>query len=158
MRDLYNDISVTQPLNPVVSTTTKTSTAVDLQGFNSASILFSIGQSADSLSGSIYWTLKLQHSDDDLSYGDLDAADVLGSASIVVDSTSEDELVYRIGYVGKKRYLKGIATPTGTHSSGTPIGIIALRGRAAYTSVSEHNPALSADSGRAGPLMQKRHK
>ena len=136
MRDLYHNVLSTQVLNPAVSTTTKTSSAIDLQGHNSLSVLFSIGQSGDTLSGSVFWTLKLQHSDDDSSYADLAASDVsTGSTTIVVNSMSLDETVYGIGYIGNKRYLKGVATPTGTHTVGTPIGIIALTGASAYRPV-----------------------
>lgn len=136
MRDLHHNVLATQHLNPVVSTTTKTSTAIDLQGYNSAIVLFSIGLSGDTLSGSVYWTLKLQHSDDNSTYTDLAAGD-LNSPSLtsVVNSAALDETVYNFGYQGAKRYLKAIATPTGTHTNGTPIGVIALRGVAGYSPV-----------------------
>jgi hypothetical protein len=129
MRDLYHSITVAQVLNPVVSTTTKTSGAIDLQGYNSAVVLFAFGQSGDTLSGSLYWTLKLQASDDDSTYADVGASDLLNSsATVVIDATNEDKQTYKFGYIGTKRYLKGIATPTGSHSIGTPIGIVALKG------------------------------
>lgn len=136
MRDLYHRVLVTQHLSPVVSTATKTSTAIDLQGYNGANVIFSIGQSGDTLSGSVYWTLKLQHSDDDSTYADLAAAD-LNSPSLtsVVNSSSLDRTSYSFGYQGNKRYLKAVATPTGTHSNGTPIGVVALRGSASYAPV-----------------------
>lgn len=129
MQDLYHNVAVVQPLNPVVSTTTKTSAAIDLQGFDSATVIFSLGATGDTLSGSIYWTLKLQHCDDDASYEDVTTAGLLNSAAtIVVDSGSEDETAYLFGYLGGKRYVKAVATPTGSHSTGTPIGMLALKG------------------------------
>lgn len=136
MRDLYHNVLVTQHLNPVTSSTTKTSTAIDLQGYNSAEVIFSIGLSGDTLSGSVLWTLKLQHSDDDSTYTDTVLADLSNtSATVVIDSSAEDETAYSFGYIGNKRYLKGVATPTGTHSNGTPIGILALRDASAYKPV-----------------------
>ncbi len=133
MRDIYHNILVSQHLSPVVSTATKTSTTIDLQGYNSAMVVFNIGLAADTLSGSVYWTLKLQHSDDDSTYTDLAAADQNSpSLTVVIDSSSKDRTVYSFGYQGAKRYLKAIATPTGTHTNGTPIGIVALRGAASY--------------------------
>jgi len=136
MRDLYRNILVTQHLSPVTSTTTKTSTSIDLQGYNSTNVLFAIGNSGDTLSGSLYWTLKLTHSDDDSSYSDVALADLTnGAASVVVDSSSKDKTVYGFGYIGEKRYLRAVATPTGSHSTGTPIGMVALRGTAAYRPV-----------------------
>ena len=136
MRDLYHNLSVTQVLNPAVSNTTKTSSAIDLQGFNSAEVVFAIGQAADTLSGSVYWTLKLQHSEDDVTYTDVAAADISsGTATAVINSSSLDRAAYGFGYVGAKRYLKAVATPTGTHTTGTPIGMLALRGKAGYAPV-----------------------
>ena len=136
MRDIYHNVLVSQHLSPVVSTATKTSTAIDLQGYNSAEVLFAIGLATDTLSGSIYWTLKLQHSDDDSTYTDLVAADLNSpSLTVVIDASTKDRTSYSFGYQGNKRYLKGLATPTGTHSTGTPIGILSLRSSASYTPV-----------------------
>lgn len=137
MKDLYHNIKVQQALNPQNSTSTKTSDAIDLQGFNAASVVFAVGASADSLSGSIYWTLKLQHSDSENSnYEDVATADLLNdAATVVIDSASEDDAAYSFGYVGNKRYLKGVATPTGSHSSGTPLAILALKGEAGLNPV-----------------------
>lgn len=136
MKDLFHKVLVTQHLSPVVATTTKTSTAIDLQGFNSASVVVSLGLAADTLSVSLYWTLKLQHSNDDVTYEDTVAADLNSTAlTVVVDSSSKDRTAYSFGYQGGRRYLKAVATPTGSHSSGTPIAMLALRGTAAYAPV-----------------------
>lgn len=136
MRDLYHNVLVSQHLNPVVSTTVKTSTTIDLQGYNAANIIFSIGLAADTLSGSVYWTLKLQHSDDDISYADVAITDLNSpSLTVVVNSAVTDKNAYSFGYQGAKRYLKAVATPTGTHTLGTPIAIVAVRGTPAYSPV-----------------------
>lgn len=131
MKDLYNNIAVQQALAPVVATTTQTSATIDLQGFNSAGVVFSLGQSGDTLSGSVYWTLKLQESDNDSSYTDVAAADLLnGAASVTIDAPAEDETSISFGYIGSKRYLQAVATKTGTHSNGTPLAVLALKGDA----------------------------
>lgn len=136
MRDLYHNVLVSQHLNPVVSTTTKTSTAIDLQGYSGAMVAFSIGLSGDTLSGSVFWTLKLQHSDDNTTYTDLALTDLNNpSLTVVINSSSLDETVYSFGYQGAKRYLRAVATPSGTHTNGTPIGMLALRGKASYSPV-----------------------
>ncbi len=136
MRDIFHNVLVTQPLNPIVSTTTKTSAAIDLQGFNAANVVFSIGLAGDTLTGSLYWTLKLQHSDDDSVYTDTALADLNSSSlTVVVDSMSKDEQSYSFGYNGAKRYLKAVATPTGSHINGTPLGVVAMRSTPAYAPV-----------------------
>ncbi len=136
MRDLFHNVLVTQHLNPITSSTTRTSTAIDLQGFNAAEVAFAIGQSGDTLSGSVLWTLKLQHSDDDSVYTDTALTDLNNtSLTYVLNATTLDKTTYLFGYQGAKRYLKGVATPTGTHTNGTPIGILAMRSSAAYRPV-----------------------
>jgi hypothetical protein len=136
MRDLYHNVLATQVLSPVTATATKTSTGADLKGYNSASVVFNIGQTGDTLSGSIYWTLTVEESDDDVSYSTVALADLHNSAaSAVVNSNSLDETAYSFGYKGSKRYIRGVATKTGTHSNGTPMGILVLRGTPAYAPV-----------------------
>jgi len=131
MFDLYNNLSVTQALSAGAATTTQTSSAVDLQGFYSSLVVFNIGLCGDTLSGSLYWTLKIQDSPDGVTYTDVATAGLLGSPStntIVINTSGQDQKAYKFGYIGANRYLKAVATPTGTHTNGTPIGIVAVRG------------------------------
>lgn len=135
MRDLVNNLKDTQVEIPAVKTATATSDTIDMQGYDSLAVLFNIGDSGDTLSGTVYWTLKLQESDDDSSYSDVAAADIIGpdfngAATYVIDAPSEDSRCVAAGYVGGKRYVQAVATATGTHTNGTPIGIIALQGHA----------------------------
>lgn len=137
MRDLYHNVLATQVLAPATATTAQTSSAIDMQGYNALSVVFNIGASGDTLSGSIYWTLKLEHSDSSGSgYADCAATDInAGAATIVIDgSTNLASSAYSFGYIGGKRYVKAVATPTGV-STGAPIGVLALRGAAGYDPV-----------------------
>jgi hypothetical protein len=133
MRDIYNNITVSQVANPAVVTANVTSSAIDLQGFNSAVVLFAVGASGDTLSGSVYWTLKLTECDTSGgSYTDVALADLHNSAAtVVIDDAAEDETVVKFGYKGNKQFIKAVATKTGTHSVGTPIGIVAVKSKAA---------------------------
>lgn len=136
MRDLYHNVLPEQVLSPVVSTATKTSSVIDLLGYNSLSVVFDLGLSADTLSSSLYWTLTLEDSPDNVTFTPVaTTACNSGVNSVVVNTTSSDRQAYAIGYIGGNRYLKALATPTGSVSSGMPIGIIALLGKPAYTPV-----------------------
>jgi len=136
MRDLYHNVLATQSLNPAVATSTKTSATIDLQGFNSVSIVFAIGASGDTLSSSVYWTLSLQDSPDGVTFTPVTATYInAGAATIVVNSPSLAGNAYSFGYIGAQRYLQAVATPTGTMTNGTPIGVIALRGNPGYRPV-----------------------
>lgn len=130
-KDIYNDLHAVAALVAVNSTGTKTSAAIDTYGFQSVIVLFDIGLSADTLSGSLLWTLSLQESDVSGSgYTAVAAGDYLGGVSSVVVALGQDSAVYKLGYKGNKRYIQGVATATGTHTSGTPIGMVAVLGHA----------------------------
>lgn len=133
MKDMYHNVTVSQVVNPAVATSTVTSSAIDRQGYGSVTALFSIGNSGDTLSGSVYWTLKLTECDTSGgTYTDVALADLYNSAAtLVIDAGSEDNIVAKFGYRGSKRFVKAIATATGTHTNGTPIGVIAMLGHPA---------------------------
>jgi len=135
MRDLYHNIQTSQVLHPVTATTTKTSATVDVQGFDGAVLTVALGQSGDTLSGSVYWTLKLTHSDESAAnFTDVTLADLRnGAETIAVNSPSLDETCYSFGYAGTKRYLRVVATASGTHTNGTPMAMLAVLGDASYT-------------------------
>lgn len=129
MKDLYHNLAVQDILDAVNATTTKTSSTIDLQGFDSLSVIFSVGNSADTLSGSVYWTLKLTHSDDDSSYSDVTLSGLLNtSATYVINTPTGDNVAIPFGYIGGKRYVRAVATATGTHTNGTPMSMVALKG------------------------------
>lgn len=132
MNDIFHNLKTTQISAPAVRTSTQTSSEVDMQGFGSLNVLFNLGESGDTLSGSVKWTIKLQHSDASGSgFADVDVADLLSdAATVVVDSGSEDDAVYIFGYKGNKRYVRAVIAATGTHTNGTPMAISAIQGDA----------------------------
>tara|TARA_R110000787_G_scaffold1289_1_gene4600 strand:- start:257 stop:703 length:447 start_codon:yes stop_codon:yes gene_type:complete len=137
MRDLANRVVQTAVLAPVVLNATATSAAIDLEGFNSAMISVATGVEGVTLSGSVFWTFILQHSDDDSTYtvvsSDSDVTD--GSIDsdgifLTLDANGETPQVSGIGYIGGKRYLKVVSTKNGTMSTGTPISVNCVLGNA----------------------------
>ncbi|MBV8938837.1 MAG: hypothetical protein JO089_03235 [Alphaproteobacteria bacterium] len=139
MRDLYDNINVLQVLAPQTATSAKTSAAIDLQGYNSALVTFAVGAPGDTLSSSVYWTLSLQESTDGVTYTPVmanSAPDMNNTVSIALTANGQGNQAYKLGYIGSARYLKALATPTGTMTNGTPISMVALRGTAGYKPVS----------------------
>ncbi|MGB1540427.1 MAG: hypothetical protein ACPG80_05655 [Rickettsiales bacterium] len=132
MRDMYHNVKVSQLLDPDTLTDSQDSAEVDMQGYDSLNVHFAMGESGDALSGSLKWTLKLQHSDTSGSgWEDVTAAETLnGAATITVDAAAEDDAVYTFGYNGGKRFVQAVATATGSHSNGTPMAILAVQGHA----------------------------
>lgn len=142
-RDLYNDIKTTSILAPINTSATVTSSAVDIQGYEGEAIAFAMGLSGDTLNGSNFWTLSLTEcATVGGSYTAVAATDVivdggtLGTTSTyAVNKTgggvNSDSQVVKFGYRGGLRFVKAVATKTGTMSVGTPIGIVAISGRPA---------------------------
>lgn len=132
MKDLYNNLTAESILHSVVLSATATYTDIDLQGYNSCILLIDVGVDAGSgLGASHNLVFTLQDSADGTTYANVETADVLGltvSSGVVltIDSTDEDNTLYKVGYVGGKRYLQLVCTETGTVSC--PISIVVLKG------------------------------
>lgn len=147
-REIHSNIKAVQHLSAADYTATQTPTnGVDLQGFDAAEFVISIGTITNiGNSPTPSWTFKLQESDSQASgFTDVTAdADVaVGSAQspvtnpddstgvfLTVDAAGEDDAVYRVGYIGSKRYVRVVATAADTPGD-TPISIVALLGHAA---------------------------
>jgi len=142
-RDQHSDIKAVQLLSAALKTATFSSTGVDLTGFNAVDFLIDCGTITNvANSPQPSWTFKLQESDDDSTYTDVtDSNDVLvGSAAspvaapnastgvfLTIDSAAEDAALYRIGYIGDKRYARVVATAANTPGN-TPMSICAVLG------------------------------
>lgn len=133
MKDLHNNIEVVSLLDPITVTTTQTITDIDLAGWESAELVFSIGLDAGSgLSDSHQIAFVLSDSPDGTTYTAVADADMLGVSDITagnileIDDTDEDNTVYHFGYVGGQRYLQIVGTVTGTISM--PMAITLIKG------------------------------
>jgi len=132
MKDLYNNITAESVLHSVVLDATATYTDIDLQGYNSCVLLIDVGADAGSgLGESHNLVFTLQDSADGKTYANVETADMLdltvaSGVVLTINSTDKDNTLYKLGYVGGKRYLRLVATETGTVS--VPISIIVLKG------------------------------
>jgi hypothetical protein len=103
MRDLKNNVDAIQSIDPATHNSNQTGTGVDLQGYEAAMAVVYSGALTDGTH-----TPKLQESDDDSSYTDVSASDVVGTfANISADA------VQRVGYKGSKRYVRVFVTSSG---------------------------------------------
>jgi len=128
--DVFNNIKIDLLTVPAVKTATVTSDAADMAGYEGARFDVIFGESGNSLCGGVKWDCKLQESDDDVTYADVDADDVIGNTSDqfgLVDDAASDGAVYSLGYKGIKRYVKVVVTATGTHGTGIIITIAVNR-------------------------------
>ena len=122
MKDTYSDFGVAQTLAPVAHAATLAGSAVDLQGYNSATLVVNTGAIA---SAGLY-DIRLQESATTTNedFTDVAAADLLGALPAGLAAAS----VYKQGYVGNKRYIRALITK----QSGTSIvaGAVVVRGHA----------------------------
>lgn len=109
MRDLKSNVKVVSSLAPVSLTAATNGTGVDRAGYESAAVQFNTGVAGGTTPS---FTFAVQESDDNSTFTDVAAAQLQGTAPVVTASAAGASL---IGYLGSKRYIRGIAkTVTGT--------------------------------------------
>jgi len=139
--DFGND-SVTQLMeNDLVAPTIDVnSTGVDLKEHDGCLFIVSVGESNDTLSGSVKIELEVETSDDNSTWAD--ATDAVVQTSVtgtntgtfgVIDGAADDAAVYTAAYLGRERYARVVVNVTGTHTNGTPLGINVIRTRDKYS-------------------------
>lgn len=133
---LYANTGFVSLLIPATRTADANSTGLDLQNCDDATLLFHVGNSGDTLSGTVKIELEVEESDDDSTYTDVADADLTNYVAgtndgcvAVIDAPSEDSTVFAVGYRGTKRYIRGVVNFIDTHSTGTPVAVLGLRGR-----------------------------
>lgn len=142
MRDLHSKTDIAQAIAAQTVTSgggAVNSGDIDLQGCNGAAITVNFGANGgDTLNGTNYFTVTVEHADDDGTgaagaYAACDSTDIIGATPssgvvITVDDAAEDEASYKVGYVGDKRFVKVTITPNGTLTNGNPISADVIKG------------------------------
>ena len=143
MKDLKNNIGVVQSLAPAARSSDADGTGVDLQGFESATVVIDMGAEGITLSTTNKIEIELEHSDDDATYTDVtSSADVIGATPVsngviaTFDANGEAPAISSVGYIGGKRYIRAVANFSGTHGTATPLGVSVIKGHARKNPVS----------------------
>lgn len=140
-RDLASSLSVASALAVAVYNADSVPNAVDLQGFDSAVLHLLIGAGGIVFDAANKIEFVLTHSDDDVTYDNVTAADLNGKdapaavANGIVKALTAAHAaaeVLEIGYVGGRRYLKLLADFSGAHATGTPLACNVVEGNARY--------------------------
>lgn len=138
IRDLYSDIKLTQAISCAVRTADANGVTIDTLGYDSGPVFVAtVGVSGDTLSGSVFIELEVEDSPDNSVWTDVPNANLKNFVTgtnvgtfAVVDDAAEDDAVYICEYRGNQRYVRAVINLTGTHTLGTPIGIVAVQGHA----------------------------
>lgn len=121
MRDLHSNMDAVASLVPAVQSATLAGSAVDLNGYGSAMLIVNTG----AIAGSGLYVMALEESDTttDGDFAAVAAADTVGDA---LPASLAENTVYRLSYIGSKRYVRAKITKT----SGTSIaaGAVIVRG------------------------------
>ncbi|KQZ96868.1 hypothetical protein ASD74_06335 [Rhizobium sp. Root564] len=118
-KDLYSNFAAVQALPSASTSAAGDGTVIDLKGFQSA--LFLVNTGAITSAGD--FSFKLQESDQSgAGFADVAAADVIGAAPTTLAASS----AYKLGYRGKKRYIRLSVTKAGGTS--IQMGAVAILG------------------------------
>ncbi len=134
MKDLHSSLNVVAAIGAAALSADATSAAIDLQGYNSAEIVISVGVGGITFTTNNKVEFVVTHSDDDATYDPVADGDILGAtvgAGGIVKALVAAHAAaasYRVGYKGGRRYLKVMADFSGTHATPTPIAVNVLRG------------------------------
>lgn len=140
-RDNYDSALYEQVLKPqTIQASALNSGNIDNQGYESLTVAILLGDVADALPGSPAGKieLKVEHAADNGSgapgtYADCIDSEVIGFTGLTtgifqtIDTDTEDNRRYAIGYRGDKRFVRVTATPTNI-ATGGPIAMLAVKG------------------------------
>lgn len=122
MKDIYHytaaKLALFKAFAAADGTTAVTGNAIDLTGFNAA--LFTVTANYSATDAAEY-TLSLKHSDDGTSYTDATGDYIVGPSEKVSGAAN----VQKIGYIGGRKYVKLVATPSAAATSTNTITFVA---------------------------------
>lgn len=134
MKDIHSGILAVAALGNALLDADSTSANIDLQGYNAAEIVLSVGVGGIVFTPTNKVEFVLSHSDDGSAFTAVESKDVLGLESVTdgiiktLDAAHATAAAYRFGYVGNKRYVRLTADFSGTHGAGTPIAGLVIKG------------------------------
>lgn len=111
MRDIMNGLHVAAAFAPgaaVTDNTAQVSTVADLKGYGAAMLSLITGALSDA---DATFTLLIEDSDDNSAYTAVDDAYLNGTEVLGSFTFADDGEPRKIGYTGKKRYLRATVTP-----------------------------------------------
>lgn len=138
MHSITDNIGIEQSLMPqTIISAALNSGNIDTRGAETTAVAILVGNTADTLSGSVRIDVKIEHADDDGAgapgaYAACTDEDVLNASGLVsglflsIDAAGKKQKRHVIGYRGGKRFVKVTATPTGL-TAGAPVALLTLK-------------------------------
>ncbi|WP_296435592.1 MULTISPECIES: hypothetical protein [unclassified Rhizobium] len=141
MRDIVHNLGLAVAFPPALYTADNVPGVIDLYGFNQAMIAIQVATGGITFTATNKIEFVLTHSDDGVTFDPVTDADVQGVSGIsggiiqALKAAHPDPKVYKVGYVGNRRYLKLLADFSGTHGTGTGLSATVIKGQAAQRPV-----------------------
>jgi hypothetical protein len=130
--DLHNNILVKRLISPQKQTNADTaivSQIIDMEGYSSCELVIAYGGITDA--NVTFVTLVEDGNNSSLTdNAAVDSSYLLGTVAGATPLFSDDDKVFKLGYVGPKRYLRLTITPTGNDSGDINIAAVAILGHA----------------------------
>lgn len=128
--DLYSNIKVLPAIDPVTQTNSDTalvSDIIDTQGYGSLTFVIATGTLTDA---DATFTVLIQDGDNSALSDAANVSDdfLLGTEAAASFTFANDGIVRKIGYVGKKRYVRLTITPSGNNSGAAPLAAVVVLG------------------------------
>lgn len=127
MFDLHNNIKVLNAKTGLLSNDTAQTITFDRSGYRAVELLIATGALGDAAATFVF---LVEDSADNSSFAAV-SDDFLAGLEIPTGETldqADDNKVFKIGYVGVKRYVRLTVTPTG-NADASPFSLIALGAR-----------------------------
>lgn len=127
MNSFLDNFRIVKSLDAVVTDDTEgTGVGVEVKLSQLAVVIFNIGVSGDTLSGSVKLEPKLQESNDstdgvDGTWATVDPSNLLASTLSLIDDPAEDDVIQVAEYKGDKGWIRPFVDMTGTHTNGIHI-------------------------------------
>lgn len=118
MRDEFNCINPKRGISPQVQTNADTafvSQILDTQGLKSATFILALGSITDT---NVTFTVLAEEGDNSALSDNSAIADanLLGTEALATPLFSDDNKVFKLGFIDTKRYIRVTVTPSGNNS------------------------------------------
>lgn len=141
MRDLASLLQPVSVVAPAVYTSSPAAVPLDFRDANGAVFSISVGAAGIVFSSTNSLQFALQDSEDGVTYADVDIKNLngadkpasVGSGGVILSFTAAKAAatLHEIGYIGGKKYLRAALLLNGTHATGTPVSVVAIKGHLA---------------------------
>lgn len=129
-RDMHNNILPVVSLSDQNCKVSTIGTGIDLAGFGSAEVLFSVGVAGDTWAAGVKVKLEVYECDTVGGfYTKIDDDDLLGAVAEWTTKTAHENKFYSVGYIGKKQFIAAYIKLTGTHTVGSNFAACVIKGK-----------------------------